>query len=428
MIGVGKHQKVWIIMKTQYRKNWILLAGLAVYYGIGFGVFVSCFGLFLQPMSISLDVPYVLVSSASTIRMLAGTVTTSLSGRVLPRVNFRLFISLNTVLLAVGAALTALAQNVGMLYFASLLMGIGAGFGIYTIVPTVLNRWFQRPSPYIGIATSVGAAMGIFASVGISWLITAIGWRGAYWAIVLMLLCISLPISIFILRFNPADAGAQVYPADGHSPAADVQTSLQQGLTNREARRTVVYFLLAAAFVVTSLLSGRYSQISTALYAIGHPGIVVGIITACYQVGTTVYNLALGALCSRFPAAHVMSVATLTVALGGLGLMLAAQSPIVVLAVFSFLLGGGRSLENVCGPAIVRRIFGPRDCGSIFSDLHAVMLVFSSFTAVLYGQIYTATQSYNGVYLIMLAAAVLVVLLLQAARRKGKAMLSARTA
>lgn len=407
-------------VSASYRKNWILLTGLSIYYGIGFGVFISCFGLFLKPMSVSLDVPYVWVSSAATVRMLAGTVTTSLSGRVLPRVNFRVFISLNTLLLAVASSLTATAQSVWMLYFSSLLMGIGAGFGIYTIVPSVLNNWFQRPSPYIGLASSVGAAMGIFSSVGISALINCIGWRGAYWTIVVLLLCVSLPICLFVLRFRPSEAGAKVYPANGDTPQTTEVGALKQGLTNREARRTAVYLIIAASFIMSSLLSGMYSQISTALYAVGQPALVVGIVTASYQAGTTAYNLTLGALCNRIHAAHIMSAAAMAVALGGLGLMLAPGSSVAVLAIFAFLLGGGRSLENICGPALVRQLFGTKECTSIFSDLHAFMLIFSSFTAAIYGQIYTVTESYNGVYILLMIAAVITVVLLQIAKRRGK--------
>ncbi len=403
-------------MGVSYRKNWILLAGLSIYYGIGFGVILSCFSLFLQPMSASLNVPYVWVSTAATIRMLAGTVTTSLSGRVLPRVNFRVFISCNTILLAAGAALTAAAQGVWMLYLASLLMGVGAGFGIYTIVPTLLSQWFERPSAYVGLASAVGAGVGIFASMGFSALISAMGWRGAYWVVVLLILCVSLPISFFILRYDPAEVGARPYPADSRAPVA--QAAAQSGMTSREARHTVVFALLAVVFIATAILSGMYSQISTALYAIGYSGMAVGVVTACYQVGTAVYNLVLGALCSRFPAAHVMSAATLSVALGGLGMMLASGSPLVLLAVFSFLLGGGRSVEAICGPAIVDRSFGPKYTSAIFSNLHAVMMLCASLTATLYGQIYTATQSYNGVYVLMLAAAAVVIVLIQAVHRR----------
>jgi len=407
-------------MKGPYRKNWILLIGLSIYYGVAFGVIISCFSLFLKPMSDTLAVPYVWVSSSATVRMLAGTLTTSLSGRVLPRVNFRVFISINALVLTLGAVLTATAQNLVMLYLGAILLGVGAGFGIYTIVPTLLNNWFQRPSPYIGIATSVGAAVGIFASVAFAALIETIGWRGSYWVIALLLLCVNFPICVFILRFRPADVGAQVYPGKSGESAAAVEQSLKQGMTNQQARKTAAFFIIAGSFIMVSLLSGMYSQISTALYAVGQSGLAVGIVTACYQCGTTAYNLGLGALCNRFHAANVMTISTITVALGGLGLMLSANGSIVLLAVFAFFLGGGRSLENVCGPALVRQMFGAKESGSIFSDLHAIMLIFSAFTAVIYGQIYTATKSYNAAYILMLIAAAIVATLLQIVRLRGR--------
>lgn len=190
---------------------WIVFAGLCIYYFVAFGMIYNGLSMFLTPISEDLGIPFVQVSMTSTVRILVGMVTTAVAGEILPKVNFKWFLSANVLLLALASFMVSFSKGIFLVMAGSALMGFGAGFALYAIVPVVLNRWFVDATRYVSIATAAGGAGGIVFCPIITAAISNFGWRGAYRMVGVVILMVMLPLALFVIRYSPGQFGLEPY-------------------------------------------------------------------------------------------------------------------------------------------------------------------------------------------------------------------------
>lgn len=389
-------------------RAWLVFLGVCVYYFVAFGLLFSGFGLFLTDMSQQLGIGYTQLSATSTIRVLSGMITTAMVGNIFPKVNLRHF--LTGVLLVVSATLIALTfcRSLWQFYLIFAIMGLACGLSLYGIVPMILNRWFERPAGLITIANVVGGAGGVILCPILSQIIQSHGWQAGYRFMAAMVLCLMVPVTFFLLDLSPVPLGLSPCANNGKGKKAPAQSVLAQA---GKKVPPFVYGMLALFFLISALMGGMYIHLSSAMFDKGFTAVQVGLLLSMFQAGTSGMQLLDGMASTRFGLRPVTNIFLVIVASTALAMMFLQRGSSMIIACFVvFLMGGSRAFGTI-NSLITRYVCGQEAFNRAYPKLHACYLACTALTAVIYSGIFTATGSYNGTYLLMLACAAALIIL-----------------
>ena len=384
--------------QPKFHRAWLVFGGMCVYYFVAYGLLYSGFGLFLTPMSEDLGIPYVQLAITTTVRVLAGMVTTAFIGVIFPRVRLRRFLGLVLLGLAVTILLVPVSSRMWQFLLVFAAMGLFCGLTLYGIVPMILNQWFQAPAALITIASACGSAGGIILCPMLSQVISHWGWRTGYYVMAALVLAVMLPIALLLFDFNPHAQGVKALANRGKQPAAVTESELAR--SGKPAPRSV-YILCALFFLVGALAGGMYIHISSALYSKGFAAIQVSLLVSCFQAGSTLLQFIPGMLSTRLGLRPILAVILPLTALGAVVfIFLTPHSPFVITLLMVLLMGGGR-MFTALNSLLARYLFGHDGFHQAYPRLQSIYLIGTAFTSVIYGGIYSATGSYDGTLWLM---------------------------
>lgn len=393
------------IQRLSRRRAMAVLVGVCLFNFAGYGLIINCFGMFLSPVSVAQGISITHISMTHTVRTLCGMIGTVVAGHLMPRFDLRKYLSLVCLGLAGSAILTACSTLFWHFLVSAALLGFAAGLGIYTLVPLVISEWFSTPGGYIGLATACGGLGGIVFSPILAWVIQRFDWQGGYVLIAAVVILVMLPAGIFLIRFRPAELGLEPYKNERKAAALGTQEPvlpMDAGVTQAQAVRMPVFYLIIGMFIAVSLVSGAYTHVPAMLRAKGYGELAVGGLNACYQTGAAVTQLLLGALSVRWGIRRTMELFLSLIGIGAIGLLFTGSGSILITGAFTLMLGGGRALGVVEGPVLVREAFGHKCYNTIFTNLYTAYLTACALTTTIYGIIYDSTGSYTVVFVFIL--------------------------
>jgi MFS family permease len=215
--------------------------------------------------------------------------------------------------------------------------------------------------------------------------VVALGWRGSFVCIALVVLLIGLPIQFFLLveppALQPRDTGALGHPVE------------LEGLTAREAFRTSTFWLLltslpigggiliAVATTTVPILMDRGVSLAIATGAIAATGL-----TSSIGEATIGFLLDHSRTPRRLSPFYVMAIL-------GLLMLLLGHSATAILA--GALVGVGMAGEFSALSFMISRYFGRKAFGRICGVGFGFMLVVASIATVGFNAVYDQTGSYR---------------------------------
>ena len=158
--------------------DWVALAGAILVYFVSSGTFFYSYGVFLPFMCNEYDWSRALVGAGLSVALLAFGLPSPLIGASIARFGPRINIIFGNLLVVIGLAGMSITTELWQLYlFYGILVGLGAGFGLYMTCTTVANNWFVRKrSLVMGLVTAAGGLGGFAFPPLVTGLISSIGW------------------------------------------------------------------------------------------------------------------------------------------------------------------------------------------------------------------------------------------------------------
>jgi MFS family permease len=368
----------------------VICAGLILLLSMGMR---NTFGLFLQPMSLDLQLPREVYSLAIAIQMIAWGVGQPIFGGLADRYGAARIAALGGMLYAGGLLLMANATGPWALHGgAGVLVGLGVSAAGFAVVLGPVGRAFppEKRSMALGIA-SAGGSSGqlIIAPVGAA-LIEAMGWASAF----LMLAAVAIlivPLALGVRGKSTTDSASA--------------NSLGEAI--REASRHSGYWLLCGGFFVCGF---HVTFIATHLppFLSDHSLSPMLAATAIAMIGffNILGTLASGWLGGKYRQKYVLSYFYLarSIAIAGFLLFPVTQTSVLVFAaVMGFLWLGTVPLTS----GLVAQVFGPRYLGTLFGIVFFSHQIGGFLGAWLGGYIFDLTGSYDQVWLIAVGLGVL---------------------
>jgi MFS family permease len=375
---------------------YVLLACGALILLLGMGM-RNTFGLFLQPMSLDLQLPREVFSLAIAIQMIVWGVSQPIFGGLADRYGAARIAVLGGLFYAVGLLVMSNASGPWALQGGlGVLVGLGVSAAGFAVVLGPIGRAFppEKRSMALGIA-SAGGSSGqlLLAPIGGA-LIDGLGWAMALLALAAIAALI-IPLALGVRGKAVADSASA--------------NSLSEALS--EASRHSGYWLLCGGFFVCGF---HVAFIATHLppFLSDHdlPPMLAATAIAMIGLFNIFGSIASGWLGGKFRQKHVLSyfyLARAIIIAGFLIFPVTQTSVLIFAALIGFLWLGTVPLTS----GLVARIFGPRYLGALFGIVFFSHQIGGFLGAWLGGYIFDLTGSYDQVWLIAIALGVLAAIL-----------------
>jgi predicted MFS family arabinose efflux permease len=265
-----------------------------------------------------------------------------------------------------------------------------------------IAAWFDpRRGLALGIAMS-GVGLGGFVIPQLAnFLISQVGWRGAYVCLAVLTFVIAFPVVALWIREPRTGEGER------HSVGTTTELS---GLTTREAARQSRFWILAAAFFLVAVaINGTVAHVVPLLTDRGLSANSAAEILGVFGLATLSGRLLAGWLVDRIFAPHVASVLFLA-PIAGFAFLASGAGVLPAIGVVLMGLGLGTEIDLIA--FLVSRYFGQRAFGELYGYFFMVFGIGSSLGRMIGGFVFDIAGSYTpaliGAAVVLVAAVALV--------------------
>lgn len=388
---------------TKFHYCWVILVGCCIMMSIGFGMCLNSVGVYLPFVADSLGVTRGQVSYYMTIQGFGMIIGMYLAGRMIPKMNIKVLLSIATVIMAVCFFLLSGGKSLTRWYVVAIPLGISIAFIAPLPISILISNWFEKKRGFAsGIAFAFSGITGAILSPIATKIITAYGWQMAYRVYGILALIFMLPTALFILETTPEKKGLLPYGinvSDQNSEKDQKIVAVNYGTSLKDAKKMPIFYttVLTAGFL--SIAGGFSQQFPSHAVTMGLDAAIGSTLVSICMVMQLIANVPLGILCDKI---GVRLSATLYSAVGGLGAFLLAtcgSSPLMYLGCAMY--GIGICQTMVISPQVAREIFGKKD----FSQINSIVMIAFALTGAFSHTIYAGLADMRGSYVLSLTLA-----------------------
>src|SRR5512147_1341730 len=238
--------------RAKLHQGWIVLGAVVAIMVVTSGV-RQVFGVFIRPMEAEFHWDRATLSGVAAVSWLLLGAVSPVCGALADRWSARWVLVLSCAILGVGAVLSSWVSSLWHLYVtAGLLMAVGGGGASMPSAAALAARWFEaRRGLVLGLLGAGSSAGQLLLFPLAVWLMHQFGWRTSFLGLGALLLLVSLPLGLFLVRDNPVEAGSTAYGArPGAAAVAARALVAERRVRVDEAMRVPAFWLLMATFFV----------------------------------------------------------------------------------------------------------------------------------------------------------------------------------
>lgn len=352
---------------------------------IGFGV-RSGFGLFLEPMTVSMDWNREIYGLAMALQNLFWGLSLPFAGALADRFGPVWVIISGAVMYALAVYGMSIADTPMLLHLTGgILAGVGIAFSAFTIAMASMARVVEpeKRSMVLGLGTAAGSLGQFLFSPITQGFIGAFGWITAL-VLLASILMVMVPLS-FVLPNDP-----------NQSVGETVDQTMGEAL--REAGGHLGYILLTAGFFVCGFhLAFITVHFPAYIQDLGMDPVIgawaIGVIGLMNIVGSVLSGIA----GQRFSKKMALSLIYFLRSIAILALLVLPKTPLVILT-FAGAIGLLWLSTVPLTTGIVAQVFGVRYMSMLFGIVFLSHQLGSFLGVWLGGRIYDQTGSYDGIW------------------------------
>jgi MFS family permease len=370
----------------------------------GCGVFA--FSLFVRPLEASLGWGRGQVMAGFTLFYLMVGFASPVVGRFVDRYGARPVIPVGAVMMGLGFLLVSRMSLLPLFYLGYFIIGVGAaGMGL---VPcsAVVSNWFKRKrGTALGLMAGGIGAGGVVMAPFVGHMISNFDWRAAYLAMGILIVAITVPLSLLVIRTKPAEMG--LYPDGDSGPSLDPDAATRrggdrEGFTLQQALRTRTFWLVAVAFALSNFANmGTIQAAAPFLEDINYPTATAASALGAIGLGSGVGKVFFGWLCDRIRANRACAIG-IALQLASVLLLLTVRpdSPVAAVWTYALVLGLGVGAWLPTLSMLASTQFGLLYYGAVFGALNMAQSTGTATGPLFTGMWYDAMGSYVGAFTI----------------------------
>ncbi|MEL6372552.1 MAG: MFS transporter [Pseudomonadota bacterium] len=396
------------------------VVGLGITQIISWGTCLYGLGVLADPISAETGWSRSLIFSGLTVALLASSVVSPWTGRMIDRHGARAVMAAGSLLSAVGLLILAFAANPTVYIFAWLILGPAMRMTLYDaafaalvqVTPTRGRRAISYLTLFGGFAST------IFWPIGHE-LALSIGWRETLIVYACLHALVCLPLHWWSLARReqaPTSPSAVPVPQDTETatpenarvPAAPTaMTDTQQHEAPLEGRaRFTAMALFALVVSANGFVFGAMSvHLVSVIGAAGVPlalAVNIAAMKGVAQVAGRVGDIVFGRNIDPLTVGR-LAIALLPV---GLIVLLLADGAVALIITFTLLLGVSNGLVTIMRGAVPLKLFGPRGYGEVLGILATPYWLMNALAPATFAFVVDGLGATAGVLLLLVAAIV----------------------
>ena len=397
---------------------WIVIASFMIMTFL-YTPIVNLVSLYTKPVTEELGIGRTEFSTYYTIMALVSMVACPVAGKIMKKIDIRLYLSVCTILGGLSYIGFSFAKN--LMYFYLLAIPMGISLAGAAIIPTsvLITNWFvEKRGLCLGLTLSGSGFGGIILSPINNWIITNYGWRTSYLVTGILILVLILPFTMFVIRISPASVGLTAYGQKEMS--ASQQAKELPGITQGQAIKSASFWLLCIAIVVSGIVvNSMILNLSPYLTDIGATAETAALILSISSGMVILGKLFVGKFFDGLGLKTVLilicisNIASFVFLLKG-NMMI----PAILYAVFT---GVGATAVTVTPSYITSKLYGEKEYGAKYGIVSLFSSLGAAICPLVSGMIYNINQSYTLLLYVLIALAfVALILFLLAVKTKPK--------
>lgn len=413
--------------KGGFHYAFLIVASCIVFTGIPCALVLSCSGIYYDPVSTYFDVPKATFTLYFSILNIAMMITLPIAGKLMTKIDLRVILSICAILDGVSMLAMSAFTEVWMFYITGITLGMGTAPLLYLATPSLINAWCRKKVGFfIGLAmafTGIGGV--IFNMVGSYFIgLSAEGWRTGYMVFGILILVITLPFTIFVIRSKPEDKGLLPYGAEEVvDDSGNASAAAMTGVSANKAMKTSVFVLIALfAFCITlnqTVYQFMPSYASSFADTVPAIAAVSGAMASACMAGQAIGKVVLGAVNDK--SAHAGLFLGLGCGFVAVALMWFLPVSAIIMMVAAFVFGFVYACTNVEAPLLTRSVFGSRDYTNIWSRVSMAGTLGGVIAPTLFGYLVDLPGGFNIMFGVSFACmAVCLICGLVALKSRGK--------
>lgn len=394
--------------KNKLFYGWIVVFGCVCITATVVPMVMSLANVYLLPVTEEMGISRSAFTLVSTITQSMGIVFSPFIARKLASGNLKKIQTIALLFFIAAYFSFSFATAVWQLYLLAIILGIAYSSSTLIPVSMIITNWFEEKR---GLAMSIamaGIGLGgfIFSPV-VSYLLANFGWRASYRIIAGLLLLITIPVSLFVLKKSPAEMGLQAYGASEKSLQVEENVKGETIKIGQLVKQPIFLMLVVGIFCNGLLNSGSLGQFPPALEEM-HGVVVKSSVISLYSLVGIFGKLILGWIDDRF--------GTIRSTIFGCTFMTAAfvlvlnghQIEMIYLMAICF--GLGSPIGTVSPPLITARIYGREHYGEVYGIISSISQVGLTFGSLIIATIYDKTGSYQSGWQLLIALTIITML------------------
>ena len=405
-------------------RAWYMLAGCCLLQGGAMGLVNNCRGIFISPVTSDLGFSMSSFTLYMFVSAVCGCIVMPFVSRMFERIDSRLLLGGAGLLFSGSVFSMGFADSILFFQIAGVVQGISGAFLMFYPAPFILGNWFYKKSGLaVGICSSFSGVIGIlFNPIGNA-VIERFGWRGGYFFFGVAVFLMLVPVSVFLLRLRPADAGLLPYGQEG-APAAAAAGAPAEGVPAQAAKRSVYFWMIVFGTLLITSAGSFNAHLSPMGISYGYGARIGALLVSCSMAGNVLSKNLLGILYDHLGLRRALIFGVGASALG-CALLLIDSVPVRVIGAFLF--GSAMGTNNVATPLVIKDVFGLRDYGELLS-YNTLFMTFGNSLALLFGGVmvdaFGAQRGYFLSFVIVLCMLALLAVLYAVAVRGGRRLRS----
>jgi MFS family permease len=406
---------------------YIVLAGILI--SIAYSVqFNSAYGVFVHHMTAETGWSRTALAGVRTVTRIPEAIGAVIVGPLVDRYGARWIMVAGGIFMGASLALLATIQEVWQLYlYMGLLVPIGAVcMGGFVPTVAVVNWFVAKRGRAIGILSMGGSLGSVVLPLAASPAIEAWGWRGAWIALAVAVVILTIPAGILVRR-RPEDLG--LFPDGADGPAETGATTRGSAgtrhrreaarvdvvWTRREVMRTPVMWVMVFAWGVAGFsVTGTNLHMIPHLMDVGAPLMLAAAAVSMRSAASLVGSPLWGYVIERVPLQPVAAVGFLMQG-AGITVLLLPPSPATIIA-WLLLFGLGGAGSHVVSEVIWAHYYGRLSLGMVRGIAYPFQTGLAALGPLVIGLLFDLTGSYQSSFILMAAGSVIAAMLIQLAR------------
>ena len=366
----------------------------------------SPFGVILKLLMREFNSGRGMVSLMLSIYAVVGGVSSFFIGRLLERHQPQKFLLWGSIIGGIGFLLCSQARSLWHLYVLYFFLGaVLSAAGAIPIV-TLISKWFtRRRGQAVGISLAGMSIGGMFITPIVGLIAENFGWRATYLFAGSLMLAVSVPLNLLIIRHTPEEMGLLpdgVEPAGVANTPAVNSTGPNKELNSTKTRlaeylRHLPLWLICLGFPFSVMGNMAIFQHEVSFLT----DMKISATLAASAFGFTAGIGGIGSLVSGWLSDRVspryVAMMFFSLALAGVYILMHTTTmPMVWLFVVVYGIGSGAS--GTLLPLVIRDIFGPASFSVLFGFVNILYTIGIAAGVPLAGFIFDATGSYSLVF------------------------------